>query len=70
MDLKEITERTQREMEQLHEARENAEFEFAELMVKHERTQRELDFVAEEQRQLEHLFMCWEGDVCPTKRFC
>jgi len=43
--MKEITKRTQRDIAQLQESRENAEFEFAELMVKHERTQGELDNV-------------------------
>ncbi len=38
MDLKEITKRTRREIARLQEARENAEFEFAELMFKLERT--------------------------------
>ncbi len=36
-------------------------------MAKHERTQGELDFVSEEQRQLEHLLMCREGDAAQQK---
>ncbi len=48
MDLKEISERTQLEIAQLKEAREHAEFQFAEMKVKHKRTQGKRNYIVEQ----------------------